>query len=182
MSTAERWWRGRREVIVTSVNGAAPGPAESCWLPLCHWQSVWVPKLLKTSLEYLIKCKIFSHAINLFQQMCASFRSIFRHTDSVIVNLATVQSEHFLSAWWCRTNSYRHFKFLSRTWFKLFAISTCIQISNPKCSAVLWAKTMLTSDFSVKGHTNTTHSVVSRGSNLTGTPCSMSAKTQEEKI
>lgn len=64
----------------------------------------------------------------------------------------------------------------------MFGISTCIQISNPKCSAVLSAKMMLTSDFSVKGHTHAAHSVVSRSCNLTGTPRSMSGKAQEEKI
>lgn len=42
------------ELWVTSVNGTTCGTAESCWLPLCHWQIVWVPKLLKTALEYLI--------------------------------------------------------------------------------------------------------------------------------
>lgn len=53
----------------------------------------------------------------------ASLRNLFRQTDSVIVILATAQSEHLLSARQCRANSYRHFKILSRTWFKKRACS-----------------------------------------------------------
>lgn len=53
---------------------------------------------------------------------------------------------------------------------------------NAQSRAVLCANALLTSDFSVKGHAHTTHSIVGCSCNLASASSSMSAETQEEKV